>query len=122
MSFAEEKVGVDIVYESLGEPIRMLAQNSGMEPGSVMYQIEQKNDPDFGFDAINQDFGSMFKKGIVDPAKVIRSAIQHAASIAAAILTTEALVADLPEKKEEAAGGAGGMGGMGGMGGGMGMY
>jgi chaperonin GroEL len=121
MTFVEEKVGIDIVYEALGEPIRMLAQNSGMEPGRVMYQIEQKNDPDFGFDAVTQEFGSMFKKGIVDPAKVIRSAIQHAESIAAAILTTEALVADIPEKKDEPAGGAGGMG-MGGMGGGMGMY
>jgi chaperonin GroEL len=118
MKFEEEQIGVEIVYQALGEPVRMLAQNSGMEPGIVMYQIEQKNDPDYGFDAVNRDFGSMFKKGIVDPAKVIRTAVQNAESIAAAILTTEALVADLPEKKEDPMpGGGGGMPGMGGMGG-----
>lgn len=117
MKFEEEMMGVEIVYQALGEPIRMLAQNSGLEPGSVMYQLEQKNDPDYGFDAVNRDFGSMFKKGIVDPAKVIRTAVQNAESIAAAILTTEALVADLPEKKDEPAPGGGGMPGMGGMGG-----
>ncbi len=115
MSSEEEKTGADIIFKALGEPIRMLAQNSGMEPGRVMYQIEQKDDPEYGFDAVSRDFGSMFKKGIIDPAKVVRTAIQNAESVAAAILTTEALVADIPEKKEEPAGGAG----MGGMGGGM---
>lgn len=119
MEFEEEKTGVDIIYNALAEPIQMIAKNSGMEPGRVMYQIEQKNDPDFGFDAMTRDFGSMFKRGIVDPAKVVRTAIQNATSIAAAILTTEALVADLPKKEEPAMPG----GGMGGMGGGMGgMY
>ncbi len=112
MKFDEEKIGVDIVYKSLGEPIKMIAQNSGMDPGQVMYQVEEKNDPDYGFDAINRDFGSMIKKGIIDPAKVVRTAIQNAESIAAAILTTEALVADIPEKKDNSP--AGGMGGMGG--------
>jgi len=97
----------------------MIAQNSGVDPGRIMHQIEQKNNPDYGFDAINRDFGSMFKKGIVDPAKVVRTALQNASSIAAAMLSTEALVADIPEKKEEMPAG----GGMGGMGGGMGgMY
>lgn len=112
MTFDEEKVGVDIIHKSLGEPIKMIAQNSGMDPGQVMYQVEEKNNPDYGFDAINRDFGSMIKKGIIDPAKVVRTAIQNAESIAAAILTTEALVADIPEKKDDAP--AGGMGGMGG--------
>lgn len=115
MKFDEEKTGIDIVYKSLAEPIKMIAQNSGMDPGQVMYQVEQKNDPDYGFDAINRDFGSMTKKGIIDPAKVVRTAIQNAESIAAAILTTEALVTDLPEKKNDMPSG----GGMGGMGGGM---
>jgi chaperonin GroEL len=114
MTFEEEKIGVDVVYHALGQPIHMLAINSGMEPGRVMYQIEQKADIDYGFDAVTLEFGSMFKKGIVDPAKVVRTAIQNAASIAAAILTTEALVADLPEKDAPAA-----PGGMPGMGGGM---
>lgn len=107
----EEKIGLDIVYEALGEPIKMLAVNSGMDPGRVMYQIEQQKNPEYGFDAVNRDFGSMFKKGIIDPAKVIRTAIQNASSVAAAILTTEALVADIPEKKEAPAGGGPGMGG-----------
>jgi len=115
MKFDEEKTGIDIIYKSLAEPIKMIAQNSGMDPGQVMYQVEQKNDPDYGLDAINRDFGSMIKKGIIDPAKVIRTAIQNAGSIAAAILTTEALVADIPEKKDDVSGAGGGMG----MGGGM---
>jgi len=115
MKFEEEKTGVDVVYKSLAEPIKMIAQNSGMDAGQVMYQVEQKDNPDYGFDAINRDFGSMIKKGIIDPAKVVRTAIQNAESIAAAILTTEALVADLPEKDTTpATPGAGGMGGMGG--------
>jgi chaperonin GroEL len=114
MTSEEERIGVDIVHEALSEPIRMLAINSGMEPGKVMYQIEQQKNPEFGFDAVKRDFGSMFEKGIIDPAKVIRTAIQNAASVAAAILTTEALVADIPEKKDAASGGGAGMGGMGG--------
>lgn len=109
MKMEEEKTGVDIIYRALAEPIRMIAANSGVEPGEVMYQIEQKNDPDFGFDAVSLEYGSMMKRGIVDPAKVIRSAIQNAASVASIILTTEALVTDKPEPKKE--GGAGGMGG-----------
>ena len=112
MRFDEEKTGIDIVYQSLAEPIKMIAQNSGMDAGQVMYQVEQKNNPDYGFDAVNREFGSMTKKGIIDPAKVVRTAIQNAESVAAAILTTEALVADLPEKKDDApAGGGMGMGG-----------
>lgn len=111
----EEKVGVEIVYNALAEPIRMLAQNSGLDAGRVMHEIEQKNTPDYGFDAVTREFGSMVKKGILDPAKVVRSAIQNAGSVAGAILTTEALVADLPEKKEDMPSGGGGMGGMGGM-------
>lgn len=116
LKLEEEKVGVDIVYRALSEPVRMLATNCGMDPGVVLLKIEEKNDPDYGFDAVNLEYGSMHKKGIIDPAKVIRTAVQNAASIAGIILTTEALVTDLPEKKEEAppAGGPGGMG-MGGM-------
>lgn len=114
MEFEEEKVGVDIVYDALGEPIRMLAINSGMDAGVVAHKIGEATDADFGFDAQTLEFGSMMKKGIVDPAKVVRSAIQNAASVASIILTTEALVADIPEKKEAPAMPGGGMGGMGG--------
>ncbi|MFA9288894.1 MAG: chaperonin GroEL [Weeksellaceae bacterium] len=117
MEFEEEKTGVDIVYEALAEPIRMIAKNSGMEPGRVMYQLDQQDDPDFGFDAITREFGSMTKRGIIDPAKVVCTAIQNAASIAAAILTTEALIADKPEPKKDMPAPPSGMDGMGGMGG-----
>lgn len=114
MKLDEEKTGVDIIFNALAEPIKKIAENSGFEPGTVLYRIEEKNDPDFGFDAVNLEFGSMTKKGIVDPAKVVRSAIQNAASVASIILTTDALITDIPKKEEPPAGG-GGMGGMGGM-------
>lgn len=118
MTFDEEKVGVEIVYQALGEPIRMLATNAGIDPGTVMYQVEQSKVVDFGLNAETLQYGSMIKEGIIDPAKVVRSAIQNAASIATVILTTEALVADIPEPKKDAPPGGGmDMGGMGGMGG-----
>ena len=104
----EEKVGVEIVYQALGEPVKMLAINSGRDPGRVLSEIERAKDVDFGFDAITLEFGSMYKRGIIDPAKVVRSALENAASIAM-ILTTEALVTDIPKKEEPAAGGAGQM-------------
>src|SRR3990167_3847689 len=115
LSVEEEKIGVDIVYNALAEPLRMLATNSGADAGWVLRKVEEEKAADYGFDAMTLDFGSMYKKGIVDPAKVVRTAIENAASVATMILTTEALVTDLPEKKEEMPGG--GMPGMGGMGG-----
>ncbi|PIQ73448.1 chaperonin GroEL [Candidatus Roizmanbacteria bacterium CG11_big_fil_rev_8_21_14_0_20_36_8] len=118
MKSDEEKTGVDIIFKALAEPVKMIAQNSGMDPGEAIYKIEKENKADFGFDAVTREYGSMIKKGIIDPAKVVRTAIQNAASIATAILTTEALVADIPEEKKSG-GMPEGMGGMGGMGGGM---
>lgn len=113
----EERVGMDIVYTTLAEPVRMLAQNSGADAGVVLNTIEGHKDVDYGFNAQTLEYGSMLKQGVVDPTKVVRSALENAASVATMILTTEALVADLPEKKEEASMGGGmpGMGGMGGM-------
>jgi chaperonin GroEL len=116
MKMEEEKTGVDIVYNALGEPIRKIAENCGVDAGEIIYQIEQKNDPDFGFDAMTLEFGSMYKRGIIDPAKVVRSALQNAASVASIILTTDALITDKPEPKPPGPEmGPGGMGGMGGM-------
>ena len=115
LTVEEEKVGFDIVYNALAEPVKMLATNSGADAGWVLRKVEEEKAADYGFDAMTLDFGSMYKKGIVDPAKVVRTAIENAASVATMILTTEALVTDLPEKKEEMPGG--GMPGMGGMGG-----
>jgi chaperonin GroEL len=114
----EEKVGADIVYKALAEPISMIARNSGVDAGWVLRQVEDSTKPDFGFDSQTLEFGSMLKKGIVDPAKVVRIGLENAASVAMMILTTEALVTDLPEKKDSAPAMPAGMGGMGG---GMGM-
>lgn len=115
LSVEEEKIGVDIVYNALAEPLRMIAANSGADAGWVLRKVEESKTSDFGFDAMELDFGSMYKKGIVDPAKVVRSAIENASSVAIMVITTEALVTDLPEKKDDMPGG--GMPGMGGMGG-----
>lgn len=101
----EEKTGVEIVYQALAEPVKMLAINSGVDPGRVLSEIERAKDADFGFDAVTLEYGSMYKRGIIDPAKVVRSALENAASVAMMILTTEALITDIP-KEESAAGGA----------------
>jgi len=118
---SEVKTGVEIVYQSLAEPMRMLATNSGVDAGWVINKVEESKVVDYGYDVADLTFGSMFKKGIIDPVKVTRSAVENAVSIAGMILTTEALVTDLPEKdKEPGQGMGGGMpGGMGGMGMGM---
>jgi chaperonin GroEL len=115
----DEKTGVDILYEALGEPLRMIAKNAGADEGWVLRTVEEahkanKKDSDYGYNALTNQFGSMLGAGIVDPAKVTRSAVQNAASIGMMILTTEALVTDIPEKKDAMPGGMpGGMGDMG---------
>ena len=115
-SVEEEKTGIDIVYEALEQPVRKLAENCGLDAGAVLYQIETSTKPNYGMDAISLQFTDLMAAGIVDPAKVVRSALQNGASVAAMILTTDALVTEIPEKKEPAMpAGAGGMGGMGGM-------
>lgn len=110
----EEKVGIEIVHQALAEPVKMLAINSGLEPGVALAKMEESRDVDFGFDAVSLEFGSMYKRGIVDPAKVVRSSLQNAVSVAMTMLTTECLITDIPEEKKEVAA-PGGMGGMGGM-------
>ena len=82
----------------------MIATNSGADAGWVLKSVEEKENGDYGFDSLNRDFGSMFKRGIIDPAKVVRSALENAASVAIMILTTEALVTDIPEKDKAPAG------------------
>ncbi len=109
----DEKIGASIVRRALEEPVRQIAHNAGLE-GSVIVEQVKKESGNRGYDAANNQVVDMVEAGIVDPAKVTRSTLQNAASIAAMLLTTEALVADKPEKKEAAA--PGGMGGMGGMG------
>ena len=110
---ADEKVGIAIVARALEEPVRQIAQNAGFE-GSVVVEKVKSKEKGVGFDALNEKYVNMIAAGIVDPAKVTRSALQNAASVAAMVLTTEALVADKPEPKSAAMPGGmgGGMGGM----------
>ncbi len=110
----DEKTGINIVVKALEAPTRQIAENAGFEGSVIIEKIKAKNKIGYGFDAANAEYVDMIKKGIVDPTKVTRSALQNAASVAAAVLTTEALVVSQPEK-EPAAPAAGGMGGMGGM-------
>jgi chaperonin GroEL len=108
----DEEIGVEIVKKALEMPMRQIAENAGVD-GSVVIENVRKMKPGEGFDAANHKYGNMVEFGIVDPAKVSRSAIQNAASVAALVLTTEALVADKPEKNPAPAMPAGGMpGGM----------
>ncbi len=102
----DEQVGVDIVRKALEAPTRQIADNAG-EPGEVVVEKVKTLPRGHGFDALKGEYGDLFAKGIVDAAKVTRSALQNAASIAAMVLTTETLVTDLPEKKEPAGAGHG---------------
>ncbi len=102
----DEMIGVNIVRRALEAPVRQIAENAGQE-GSVIVAAVRLQKVGEGFDALRGVYGDMFEKGIVDAAKVTRSALQHASSIAGMVLTTETLVTDMPEKKEGAGGGAG---------------
>ncbi len=108
----DEATGARIVSKSLEAPIKQIAENAGLEGGVVIEKIRSENSANYGLDASNGTYTDMFKAGIIDPAKVTRSALQNAASIAGLFLTTEALIADKPEKTPAMPGG--GMGGMGG--------
>ncbi len=113
----DEEIGRKIILRALEEPIRQIATNAGMD-GSVVAEKAKKEPGATGFDAALLEWVDMFKAGIIDPAKVVRSELQNAASVAALLLTTETIVTDIPEKKELAPPmppGGGGMGGMGGM-------
>ncbi|NGZ74822.1 chaperonin GroEL [Saccharibacillus alkalitolerans] len=110
----DEKTGVNIVLRALEEPIRTIAANAG-EEGSVIVERLKKEEVGIGYNAASGQWVNMFEAGIVDPAKVTRSALQNAASVAAMFLTTEAVIADKPEPAAPAGPDMGGMGGMGGM-------
>jgi chaperonin GroEL len=113
----DQKHGVEIVRKAIQTPARQIALNAGEDGSVIVGKIMEKDQYSYGFDAQNAEYGNMMTKGIIDPTKVVRAAIQNAASVAGLLITTEAMVAEVPQKK-----GAGGMpgGGMpGGMGGGM---
>ncbi len=110
----DEAVGVATVKKAVEEPIRWIAENAGKD-GSVIIDAVKKSKPGVGYDANDDEFCNMVEKGIIDPTKVVRSALQNAASIAAMVLITESLVTDIPEKNTTPAMPGGGMGDMGGM-------
>jgi chaperonin GroEL len=109
----EQKAGVNIVRRAVEEPLRMIAQNAGID-GSIVIEKVKNAKGAFGFNAATEEYVDMVKAGVIDPTKVVRSALQNAASVASLLLTTEAMVAEKPSEKHDH-GPAGGMGGMGGM-------
>jgi chaperonin GroEL len=111
----DQKHGVDIVRKALSWPARQIALNAGEDGSIVIGKILEKDTYGFGFDAQSGEYVNMMSKGIIDPTKVVRAALQGAASVAGLLITTEAMVAELPKKESAAMPGGGGMGGMGGM-------
>jgi len=110
------QTGINIVLKAIEAPVRQIAENAGVEGSIVVNKILENKSETFGFDAQNEDYVDMLDKGIVDPAKVVRAALQDAASVAGLLVTTEAMVAELPKEQPAmpAMPGGGGMGGMGG--------
>ena len=117
----DQLAGVNIVRKALSAPMRKIAENAGIDGAIVVAKLQDQKDTSFGFDAQAMEYVDMVKAGIIDPTKVVRAALQDAASIAALIITTETLITDKPDDNKDSAGGGahgggGGMGGMGGMG------
>jgi len=109
----DQDVGIQIARRALEEPLRQIVENAGEDGSVVFHKVLEAKETNFGYNAATGEYGDMFKMGILDPTKVTRTALQNAASIAGLMITTEAMVAELP--KDEEKGAAGGMGGMGGM-------
>jgi chaperonin GroEL len=98
----DEQIGVGIVRRALEEPLRQIAQNAGHEGSIVIEKVRADRNVNFGFNAATEEYGDLVQMGVIDPTKVARTALQNATSIASLLLTTEAIVAELPEKKEKA--------------------
>jgi chaperonin GroEL len=111
----DQTAGIAIVRRALQAPLRQIAQNAGVDGSVVAGKIMDSDDASFGFDAQTEEYGDMFKFGIIDPAKVVRTALQDAASVAGLLITTEAMIAEKPEPKGQGGGIPGGMGDMEGM-------
>ncbi|MCH1387648.1 MAG: chaperonin GroEL [Rhodobacteraceae bacterium] len=114
---ADQNAGIAIIRRAIEAPLRQIAENAGVDGAVVAGKVRESSDPAFGFNAQTEEYGDMFSFGVIDPAKVTRTALEDAASVAGLLITTEAMVADKPEKPGAAAGGMPDMGGMGGMGG-----
>jgi chaperonin GroEL len=113
----DQRVGIDIVRRALQTPVRQIAENAGAEGSVVVGKLSEKRNLTRGYDAQGDKYVDMLKAGIIDPTKVVRTALQDAASIGGLLVTTEAMIAEIPEKKEAGPAGMPDMGGMGGMGG-----
>jgi chaperonin GroEL len=112
----DQNVGIEIALRAMQEPLRQIVENAGVEGSVVYHKVVDQKDASFGYNAANGEYGDLVKMGIIDPTKVERTALQNAASIAGLMITTQAMVAELPKEEGPAAGGmGGGMGGMGGM-------
>ncbi|MDO5648892.1 TCP-1/cpn60 chaperonin family protein, partial [Paracoccus sp. (in: a-proteobacteria)] len=114
---SDQEAGIAIVRRALEAPMRQIAENAGVDGAVVAGKVRESSDKAFGFNAQTEEYGDMFKFGVIDPAKVVRTALEDAASVAGLLITTEAMVAEKPEPKAPAGGMGGdmGMGGMGGM-------
>ena len=112
---SDQDAGIAIVRRALEAPLRQIAENAGVDGAVVAGKIRESNDKNFGFNAQTEQYGDMFAFGVIDPAKVTRTALEDAASVASLLITTEAMIADKPADKAPAGGGMGGMGGMDGM-------
>ena len=115
LSNPDQKAGVEIVRKALQAPVRQIAENSGVDGSIIVGKLQDSKDNNWGYDAQKGEFTDLIKAGIVDPTKVVRIALQDAASIAGLMITTEAMIAEKPEKKGPPMPGGGGMGGMGDM-------
>jgi chaperonin GroEL len=115
----DERIGIGIVRRALEAPIKQIAQNAGVDGSIVLQKVRDSKDVAFGYNAATDTYEDLVKSGVIDPTKVVRTALQNAASIATLLLTTEAVISEIPEPKKASAGAGagGGMGGMGGMGG-----
>ena len=114
---SDQEAGVAIVRRALEAPLRQIAENAGVDGAVVAGKVRESDDKTFGFNAQTEEYGDMFGFGVIDPAKVTRTALEDAASIAGLLITTEAMVAERPAPAGGAGGGMPDMGGMGGMGG-----
>ncbi len=114
---SDQTAGIAIVRKALEAPLRQIAENAGVDGSVVAGKIRESTDVKYGFNAQTEEYGDMFAFGVIDPAKVVRHALEDAASIAGLLVTTEAMVADKPQKESSGGGMGGGMGDMGGMGG-----
>ena len=112
---ADQDVGISIIRRALEAPLRQISENAGVDGAVVAGKIRESDSTSFGFNAQTEEYGDMFKFGVIDPAKVTRTALENAASVASLLITTEAMIADKPEPKAPAGGGMPDMGGMGGM-------